>query len=235
MSNFHLLEFPAGRGSHIAVAKSMLSSESCSQLVGACRDSFEKLFYPGPTLGGVQKIIKHTSDFNYSYDTIAPLNLPQHSTFMKIESEVNSAVNAALSLYLEEYEFLRTAPNPKHTGWRLQKYEKGQGYYRVHIDGDVWTGGQSTSRVLGVILYLNTVDIGGETIFPDNEIRVKANAGDIALFPANWTHPHCGAVPISDDKWIISTFIMCDTPEPYSPYLLQNKDMSQVQPTVVGE
>lgn len=239
MSNFHLLEFPAGRGSHIAVAKSMLSSESCSQLINACRDSFETLFYPGPTIGGVQKEIKNTYDFDYSNETIAPLNLPQHNTLVRIENEVQIAVTSALSLYLEEYPHLRNAPNPRHTGWRLQRYTKGQGYYRVHADGDVWTPGQSQGRILGFILYLNTINVGGETIFPDNEVRVKANAGDIAMFPANWTHPHAGAVPVSDDKWIISTFIMCDTPMPYSmpyaPYLLPNKDMSQVEPTVVGE
>lgn len=235
MSNFHLLEFPAGRGSHIAVAKSMLSSDSCRQLIDACRDSFEKLFEPGPTIGGVQKHIKNTFDFNYSYDTIAPLNLPQHDTFIRIENEVQTAVTAALSLYLEEFVFLRNAPNPVHTNWRLQKYTKGQGYYRIHSDGDIWTPGQTQKRILGFILYLNTVDVGGETIFPDHEVRVKANAGDIAMFPANWTHPHAGAVPISDDKWIISTFIDCDIPEPYTPYVLLNKDMSQVEPTVVGE
>ena len=235
MSNFHLLEFPAGRGSHIAVAKSMLSSESCSQLVGACKDSFETLFYPGPTLTGVHTEIKNTYDFDYSPSNIAPLNLPQHNTFARIDSEVQTAVTSALSLYLEEYPYLRTAPNPRHTGWRLQRYMKGKGYYRVHCDGDIWTKGQSQTRILGFVLYLNTVDIGGETIFPDNEVRVRAHAGDIAMFPSNWTHPHVGAVPISDDKWIISTFIECDVPQPYSPYLLPNRDMSGVEPTVVGE
>ena len=235
MSNFHLLEFPAGRGSHIAVAKSMLGSESCNQLVNACRDSFETLFYPGPTIIGVQREIKNTYDFDYSYNTISKFNLPQHDVMMRIEREVNAAVTAALSLYLEEFPFLRNAPNPVHTGWRLQRYTKGQGYYRVHSDGDIWTPGQTQKRILGFILYLNTVDVGGETIFPDNEVRVKANAGDIAMFPANWTHPHAGAVPISDDKWIISTFIDCDIPQPYIPYVLSNKDMSQVEPTIVGE
>jgi len=235
MSNLHLLEFPAGRGSHIAVAKSMLTEESCSQLVAACRDSFERIFEPGPTILGVQKEIKNTYDFNYSYDNIAPFNLPQHDVLMRIEREVNTAVTAALSLYLEEFPHLRYAPNPRNTGWRLQKYTKGQGYYRVHCDGDIWTPGQSLNRILGFILYLNTVDVGGETIFPDNEVRVKANAGDIAMFPSNWTHPHAGAVPVSDDKWIISTFIDCDTPPPYLSYVLPNRDTGQVEPTVVGE
>lgn len=235
MSNYHLLEFPAGRNSHIAVAKSMLGMESCSELVNACRDSFETLFSPGPTIGGIQKQIKNTFDFNYSYNNIAPFNLPQHDTLMRIEREVDTAVTAALSLYLEEFLFLRDAPNPVHTGWRVQRYTKAQGYYRVHSDGDIWTPGQSQKRILGFILYLNTVEVGGETIFPDHQVRVKASAGDIAMFPANWTHPHAGAVPISDDKWIVSTFINCDTPEPYYSYLLDNKDLSKIEPTIVGE
>lgn len=204
-----LLEFPAGRSAHIVVGKSMLNTESCSQLISACNDSFEALFHPGLTIGGLQKKTKNTYDFHYSYNQMPPLNLLQYDTFMRIESEVDTAVKSVLSLYLEEFKWLRQAPNPVHTGWRIQKYTKGQGYYDTHTDGDVWTP-RLQKRILGVVLYLNTVDIGGETIFPDHQVSVKANAGDIAIFPSNWTHPHSSAVPISDDKWIISTFIVCD-------------------------
>ena len=73
------------------------------------------------------------------------------------------------------------------------------------------------------------------TIFPDHKVRIKANAGDIAMFPANWTHPHAGAVSISDDKWIISTFIECDIPVPHPSYTMTNRDRNQVEPTVVGD
>ncbi len=39
-------------------------------------------------------------------------------------------------------------------------------------------------------------------------VKVAPRAGRIALFPAVFTHPHESCVPITDDKWIISTFIL---------------------------
>lgn len=239
MSNLHLLKFPAGRECHIAVAEAMISKTTCEELVSNCKQSFEKLFEVGPTMGGVQRHIKNTYDFSYCYETLQPLNLPSHNSFMKISYEIDDAVNSALALYLEEYPHLRAAPQPRHTGFRLQKYIKGDGFYRVHIDGDVWTQDTERGRILGMVIYLNDIDVGGETMFPDQNIRVKGNAGDIAIFPAAWTHPHAGCVPVSEDKWIISTFIICDVPDLHRPYVIENKDITQIQnfiePTVVGE
>ena len=239
MNNMHVLKVPAGREGHIAVAESMVSRQSCQELVSACKQSYEQLFHVGPTMGGVQKHIKNTMDFSFSYDELHPLNLPSHNTFMKISYEVDAAVNTAISLYLEEYPHLRAAPNPRHTGFRLQKYLKGDGFYRVHIDGDVWTQDSERGRILGMVMYLNDIEIGGETMFPDQNVRVKGRAGDIAIFPAAWTHPHAGCVPVSDDKWMISTFIICDVPDLHRPYALNNKihahTASSMKPTIVGE
>ena len=67
--------------------------------------------------------------------------------------------------------------------------------------------------MLGAIIYLNTVETGGETYFREHDLKIPAKAGSIALFPAYWTHPHQGCVPISDDKWIVSTFVVKKTEE----------------------
>ena len=92
----------------------------------------------------------------------------------------------------------------------MQHYEKNIGYYREHIDGGIVPRTTST-RILGAIIYLNTVDVGGGTYFREHDIIVPAKIGSVSLFPAHWTHPHQGMVPISNDKWIISSFITMDT------------------------
>jgi hypothetical protein len=58
-----------------------------------------------------------------------------------------------------------------------------------------------------MVIYLNDVEYGGETNFPLHEIAVTPKAGRIVFFPATWTHLHESRVPISSDKWIISSFI----------------------------
>jgi hypothetical protein len=67
--------------------------------------------------------------------------------------------------------------------------------------------GELSTRALSVVVYLNDVDQGGETDFPLQELKVKPKSGRICIFPSNFTHPHSGNPSLSNDKWIISTFL----------------------------
>jgi hypothetical protein len=55
--------------------------------------------------------------------------------------------------------------------------------------------------------YLNTLEEGGETDFY-NRGMVKAQEGKLIIFPACWTYPHAGVMPISDNKYIITGWIV---------------------------
>ena len=55
-------------------------------------------------------------------------------------------------------------------------------------------------------MYLNTVPKGGGTNFPLHDVTIDAVCGRISFFPANFTHPHAGLMPLSSPKYIISTF-----------------------------
>ena len=39
---------------------------------------------------------------------------------------------------------------------------------------------------------------------------IKPEAGKLLLFPASWTFPHCGQMPISHDKYIITGWLCED-------------------------
>ena len=51
-------------------------------------------------------------------------------------------------------------------------------------------------------MYLNDVDVGGETEFPDWNIAVKPEKGKVLLFPCNYLFKHKGNVPISNEKYV---------------------------------
>jgi hypothetical protein len=58
--------------------------------------------------------------------------------------------------------------------------------------------------------YLNDVDEGGETEFESDEnnlFTVKPKCGRIVVFPPMWTFPHRGKKPISNPKYILSTYL----------------------------
>ena len=85
----------------------------------------------------------------------------------------------------------------------IQKYQKNKGKYVYHNDASF----ESTKyRVITYIWYLNDVEEGGETEF-FGEYCVKPEKGKLVLFPASWTFPHCGKIPISHDKYIVTGWL----------------------------
>jgi hypothetical protein len=58
-------------------------------------------------------------------------------------------------------------------------------------------------RVLVFLWYLNDVYEGSETDIFGGDILVKPEKGKLLLFPAQWCFPHCGRIPLSDDKILL--------------------------------
>jgi len=202
-------DFVGGKSSYILNARNVIDTDICSGLIDECLKYYDKLFFPGPTLGGVNAFIKNSMDYNFSKYSAATANVPAE-VFGQYEDAITEALFGVVSYYINEYRELWTWPGIRDTGFRLQRYIKNYGYYRQHVDGNPWGPVQSESRVLAAVVYLNTVTKGGETFFPEHDIKVPAVAGSVALFPSAWTHPHQGNTPIGSDKWMISTFYLCD-------------------------
>ena len=57
------------------------------------------------------------------------------------------------------------------------------------------------------MLYLNTVEKGGETEFLYQNMRVTPEQGTLVLFPTYWTHPHRGNPPLEGEKYIMDGWL----------------------------
>lgn len=202
------VEYPAGKESGIAFYDDVLSEEVCRDLVSMCAEDFSVLFGPGPTMGGVNPEIKNSYDWSFSAGTASAEGLDDYRVgrYGNIEHTIGQALWKCLAHYIESYETLWGATGWYDTGYRVQRYFKSSGYYRNHVDGEPWHH-PTARRVFGVVIYLNTVEEGGETAFPMHGVSVPAVIGRIAVFPTTWLHLHRGNVSYSSDKWIISTFI----------------------------
>lgn len=91
--------------------------------------------------------------------------------------------------------------------YRIKRYiADGSEFYNWHVD---ISSVSYSRRVSAIIIYLNDVEYGGETGFKinDNIFKVKPQAGSAVVFPANYCFPHCGFPPVSNDKYILTTFI----------------------------
>ena len=61
--------------------------------------------------------------------------------------------------------------------------------------------------------YLNDVEEGGGTSFYYQNKTVTPKRGTLVIAPASFTHTHRGEVPVSNDKYILTSWVMYRTRE----------------------
>lgn len=87
--------------------------------------------------------------------------------------------------------------------YRIKRYNTdGNDAFDCHVDVMDYS---SARRFLAFLWYLNDVDEGGETTFKD--LQIKPEVGKLIIFPPMWMFPHIGNPPISNSKYILSTYL----------------------------
>ena len=94
----------------------------------------------------------------------------------------------------------------------IQKYDKGKGgYFHWHSENFPHPSkpeNDSLHRVLLWMFYLNDVEDGGETEFFHQNLKLKPKRGTLIIAPSDFTHTHRGSMPISNDKYIFTSWMM---------------------------
>jgi hypothetical protein len=118
--------------------------------------------------------------------------------------------HAHIDKYLGEYNkdlglTLPIPPSIKLDELRIKRYRAGSGEnFQPHFDAYE----RMSARYLVFLWYLNDVADGGETAFVDIGVKVAPRAGRLLMFPPYWMYQHAGLPPMSNDKYIISTYLM---------------------------
>ncbi|HIV73289.1 MAG TPA: 2OG-Fe(II) oxygenase [Candidatus Aquabacterium excrementipullorum] len=150
-------------------------------------------------IGGSAKDAFYEDDAKISWD----LEILNEGPWRDIFQAIHPGIQACLAEYLSRSPILRSF-NLQATGYKIQMYPRNEGRFRWHADS---VGQGAGDRVVAMVLYLNDVAKGGETEFFHQGVKISPRAGHLVLFPAGWNYMHCGHVPESGDKYIISTFI----------------------------
>jgi len=112
--------------------------------------------------------------------------------------------------FLERYNqrlrlTLPIPPRARLENLRIKRYVATEGdQFQPHFDALDY----SCNRYMVFLWYLNDVAEGGETEFCDLKLRVEARAGRLLMFPPYWMFQHAGLPPRSNDKYIISTYLL---------------------------
>lgn len=92
-----------------------------------------------------------------------------------------------------------------HEALRIKRYRpQAKDQFRNHVDG---YDRVSALRFMVCFWYLNDVAEGGETVFPHLRLKVSARRGRLIMFPPFWMYEHAGLMPLSNNKYIISTYL----------------------------
>jgi prolyl 4-hydroxylase len=120
-------------------------------------------------------------------------------------------IDRALLRYNADVGLTIPIPNsPVISDLIMKRYRSsGDERFQLHFDAV----NHLSSRYLVLLWYLNDVEAGGETRFPQLELSVDPRAGRLLMFPPYWMYQHEGLPPLSGEKYILSVYLMFSTPQ----------------------
>ena len=182
----------------IHISEIELPVELCNQLINAFNNNTE-LQYVGGMINGVNHSFKRTTD----------LQIPKNTQeWGKYEKLISSYLQKAVKIYIKLYNHLFPGKEELYIPhFQIQKYEKNVGHFKGYHHDFFIDENIASFRVITFIIYLNTISTGGETEFMD-EIKIIPTAGKIVLFPAAWPYIHKGHIPVTDDKYILTSWFV---------------------------
>ncbi len=136
------------------------------------------------------------------------VNHPETGVPTSVTKENFDSVGKAYIDQLIQYVFC-------YDNFTAQRYEQGVGGYH-YWHSEIYPQlphNKPLHRVLAFLYYLNDVEDGGETEFHYQEIKTKPKKGTLVIFPAGFTHTHKGHIPLSDDKYVVTSWLMYNRAE----------------------
>ena len=188
-------------GDCIFYVKELLSNELCRAVIENYQRDPRR--HPGYTLGSRGETKAH-DDVKVSID----LGIVDEGAWTAVHAPLHEAVSRVVASIASQFPSLQVWPL-RCTGYKIQHYRKNEGHFKWHFDA---LGPGAWDRQLAMVIFLNSVAEGGETSFHRQNLKVRPVAGDAVFFPTFWTHMHCGEIPRSDDKYIVSSFVCFDIP-----------------------
>lgn len=222
----------------IRIYDNVLSDEFCDNFV----EKFEAspFLTQGVTSGGVDLAIKNSQDLylNHHLEYQAELNqilqLSTDNLFQYFEEHlfaligafrlkvIDPKTNQPVNLTASNFEELGRPQLPllvqqifRIGQIQAQKYRATEGGYPYwHSEVYPQKGpNDSLHRILLFMFYLNDVEEGGETEFYYQNKKIKPKKGSMVIAPAYFTHTHRGCVPISNDKYILTSWVLFNKAE----------------------
>lgn len=166
--------------------------------------------------GNVDRRVKESTDLQLLWKQASsnafftPVHKPE--VYREIHDRLISAITSCSHKYVFDMADMAGAKQtPFHTtkqtitSLQVQRYKKKEvGYPALHIESE---GPSVIYRFLAPIIYLNDVEVEGETEIPLAGLKVKPKAGRVLIIPAGIPFWHRGLRSPEKDKYIVTSWI----------------------------
>tara|TARA_Y100001938_G_scaffold35848_1_gene49259 strand:+ start:91 stop:633 length:543 start_codon:yes stop_codon:yes gene_type:complete len=121
-----------------------------------------------------------------------------------IGMNMTDALTGPVRDFIKEYPLFDT----NLAKWNLDpcihicKFEPGKSYERIHCEND--GSKENQNRAFAWMIYLNDIQIGGETEFIYQKFKTTPKAGNLYIWPSGATHMHRGLVAPYQDKYFLT-------------------------------
>ena len=186
----------------IGIFDNVVSNEYCDEVIKHYEQRAE--YGATKTRKQLENVAKNSKD-NSIYAFELETNPIQMSFNHKLSTAFSEALWYCHTLYAEKYGTLDSlSPYNISESIKIQKTKPSEGYHIWHCEhGSIATG----RRIMLVMLYLNDVNDGGETEFLYQSKRIEPKKGRLVICPGSWTHTHRGNPPLSDNKYMMNTWL----------------------------
>jgi hypothetical protein len=132
------------------------------------------------------------------------LYLSRHDNWKDIDEIMFDKVAEILEITQAKYKAFAKFEEMIDEGYRIKKYHNdGTEFFDWHVDVNAY---RQAHRQMVFLWYLNTVEVGGETLFRTQNVKVKPEQGKLVTFPPFWTHEHMARPPVSSPKYLLAAW-----------------------------
>ncbi|WP_432360476.1 2OG-Fe(II) oxygenase [Sporosarcina sp. UB5] len=171
----------------IVVLGNVLSSEECDELIRLTKDKMKR-----SKIGTTREV----NDLRTSSSTF--IEESENEIVARVEKRVSTIMNI---------------PIEHGEGLQILRYTPGQ-QYKAHHDFFSSTSNVANNRISTLVMYLNDVEEGGETYFPELNFSVSPQKGMAVYFEYFYNDQtlndltlHGGAPVIAGEKWVATQWM----------------------------
>lgn len=123
-----------------------------------------------------------------------------------IDQQIEEYARTCLDAYMEHY---RLKPYEyEYVGCKMLYYPP-HSFSPVHYDDELVAsdgGNTGSCRPINIVVYLNQEFEAGETLFLDQNVAIKPEAGATAIFPASYMYPHTTTPTEGAPRYVLLPF-----------------------------